>query len=146
MKPDELKCFALLAEFSDADREALVVVLDVKHLRHGKSIFREGSEGEGLVLLAKGELKLKSQRYGDDLGSLKAPYHLGAVSLFSVGKREVTAVADGPCKLWLLPRAGLSRLAEDAPRAAFRLAEAAATELAVLTRQGLDALVEQDPS
>ena len=43
-------------------------------------------------------------------------------------------------------RAGLSRLAEDAPRAAYRLAEATAAELAALTRQGLDVLVEHDPS
>jgi len=146
MRPDELKGFALLAEFSDGDRAALVDLLDVRRLTKGKSAFREGSEGEGLVLLAEGELKLESQRHGDDLGSLTAPYHLGAVSLFSFGKRQVTAVAEGPCELWLLSRAGLSRLAEDAPRAAFRLAEAVAAELALLTRPGVDALVERDIS
>ena len=146
MTPGDLKRFALLAEFSDEDRVALADLLDVRNLPDGESAFCEGSEGEGLVLLAEGNLKLKSQRHGDKLGSLMAPYHLGAASLFSSGKREVTAVADGPCKVWLLPRAGLSRLAEFAPRAAFRLAEATAAELAVFTRQGLDVLAELDRS
>jgi CRP-like cAMP-binding protein len=146
MKSDELKGFALLAEFSDEDRDALAGLLDARRLVDGKSAFREGDEADGLVLLAEGELKLTSRRDVDQLGSLTAPYHLGVASLFSVGKREVTAIAQGPCELWLLPRAGLSRLAEDAPRAAFRLAEAAAAELTIFTRAGLDALLEGDSS
>jgi CRP-like cAMP-binding protein len=140
----ELKRFALLAEFSDEDREALADLLDVKDLRDGQRAFREGSHADGLVLLVEGSLKLMNRRHGDQLGTLTGPYHLGAASLFSIGKREVTAIAEGPCKLWLLPRAALSRLAEDAPTAAFRLAEAVAAELAGLTRQGLDALADMN--
>ena len=144
MKADELKHFSLLTEFSDEDREALVELLEVRKLPSGKSAFREGSEAEGLVLLAEGTLNLKSKRYGGFVGTLSAPYHLGAASLVAVGRREVTALADGPCTIWLLRRSGLSRLAEDAPRAAFRLAEAALVELAGLTRQGIDDLVSSD--
>ena len=39
---------------------------------------------------------------------------------------------------------GLSRLLDDCPRAAFRLAEAVASELIALMREGLDTLVEKD--
>ena len=78
------------------------------------------------------------------IGTLAAPYHLGAASLFAMGKREVTALADGPCTIWLLPRSGIARLADDAPRAAFRLAEAAVVELAALSRTGIEALVAAD--
>lgn len=144
MKPSDLKPFALLAEFSDDDRDALVELLEVRELPSGKSAFREGAEADGLVLLAEGTLNLKSKRYGGFVGTLTAPYHLGAASLFAMGKREVTALADGPCTIWTLPRSGLSRLSEDAPRAAFRLAEAAIVEMAGLTRQGIDDLVASD--
>ena len=144
MSPAALKTFALLAEFSDDDREALAELLEERKLPSGKSAFREGAEGEGLVLLAEGTLNLKSKRYGGFVGTLQAPYHLGASSLFAMGKREVTALADGPCTIWLLSRSGLARLAEDAPRAAFRLAEAAVAELSSLTRQGIDDLVASD--
>lgn len=144
MKPSDLKRFTLLAELSDDDRDALVELLEIVELKAGKSAFREGAEADGLVLLAEGTMNLKSKRYGGFVGTLTAPYHLGATSLFAMGQREVTALADGPCTIWRLSRTGLSRLAEDAPRAAFRLAEAAVVELAGLTRQGIDDLVASD--
>lgn len=145
MNPDDLKQFSLLVEFSEEEREFLAELLEKQELPNGKSAFREGSEGEGLVLVEKGRLKLKSRRTGGVVGMLEAQDHLGAASLFALGKREVTALADGPCTIWTLSRSGLSRLLEDSPRAAFRLAEAVASELVTLIRTGLDTLVEQEP-
>lgn len=145
MSPDDLKQFQLFTEFSGEDRVALADLLERRSLLNGKSAFREGSEAEGLVLLVEGRLKLKSRRTGTEIGALEAPAHLGAVSLFALGKREITAIADGPAVIEVLERAGLPRLADDAPRAAFRLAEAVASELAGLVRQGLDQTVEHPP-
>ncbi len=142
MKPDVLKRFALLLEFSEEERDALTDVLEKRILPSGKSVFREGAESEGLVLLEKGSLKLKSKRTGGVVGVLEAQEHLGGASLFSLGKREVTALADGPCTVWTLSRSGLSRLLDDSPRAAFRLAEAVANEMVGLIKPSLDVLVE----
>lgn len=144
MRPDELKRFGLLAELSEEERELLVEILEERELPDGKSVFREGMEADGLVLLHAGQLKLKSRRAGDVIGTLEAPQHLGAAALFTLGKREVTALAEGPATVWLLSRSGLARLLEDAPRAAFRIAEAVAAELAGLVRQRLDPLVDHD--
>ncbi|HIF93819.1 MAG: cyclic nucleotide-binding domain-containing protein [Myxococcales bacterium] len=144
MNPDDLKHFSLMAEFSEEDREALAEMLEERVLPNGKSAFREGSEAEGLVLLEKGRLKLKSGRRGGVIGSLQAPEHLGAASLFAFGKREVTALADGACTIWVLPRSGMARLLNDAPRAAYRLAEATAGELGGLLRTGTDLLSEAE--
>ena len=142
MSSESLKTFALLAEFGEEDREVLWELLEERSLPDGKSAFREGSEGEGLVLLVEGRLKLKSKRTGAIVAILEAPEHLGAASLFSFGKREVTALATGPAKVLTLPRSGMPRLVEDSPRTAFRLAEAVAGELAGLARQGLDTLAK----
>ncbi len=142
MKSDVLKRFAMLVEFSEDERESLAGLLEKRQLPNGKSAFREGAEGEGLVLLEEGRLKLKSRRTGAVVGSLEAHQHLGAASLFALGKREVTALADGPCTIWTLSRSGFSRLVDDDPRAAFRLAEAVASELVTLMRASLDNLVE----
>lgn len=142
MKSDVLKRFALLVEFSEDERESLAGLLEERRLPNGKSAFREGTEGEGLVLLEEGRLKLKSRRTGAVVGSLEAQQHLGAASLFALGKREVTALADGPCTIWTLSRSGFSHLVDDDPRAAFRLAEAVASELVTLMRASLDNLVE----
>ncbi len=144
MKPDSLKLYSLFAEFSEEDRDVFVDLLESRELPNGKSAFREGSEADGLVLLERGRLKLKSRRTGAVVGFLDAPDHLGAASLFAFGKREVTALADGPCKIWLLSRAGLSRLLADSPHAAFRLAEATAGELVGLMRNGIDRIAELD--
>ena len=144
MKASQLKKFALLAEFTEEEREVLADLLEERTLPDGKSAFREGAESEGMVLLAEGRLKLKSKRTGAVVGVVEAPAHLGAASLFTFGKREVTALADGGATVHLLPRSGLPRLADDFPRAAFRLAEAVASELAGLARDGLDTLAEQD--
>jgi CRP-like cAMP-binding protein len=144
VRPEDLKHFALLAELSDEDREVLVELLEERVLPDGKSIFREGAEGDGLVLLQAGQLRLESRRAGDVIGTLEAPQHLGAASLFGLGKREVTALAQGPATVWLLSRSGLARLLEDAPRAAFRIAEAVAAELSGLVRQRLDTLTDHD--
>lgn len=121
----------------------VVDLLEERKLPDGKSIFREGSESEGLVLLQEGRMKLKSKRTNAIVGIVEAPFQMGAASLFSLGPREVTALANGPATVWLLPRSGLARLSGDAPLAAFRVAEAIASELAGLVRQRLDFLAEQ---
>ena len=144
MSPDDLKHFSLFAEFGEEERICLSEVLETRMLPNGKSAFREGSEADELVLLESGRLKLKSRRTGSVVGQLEEHEHLGAASLFALGKREVTALADGPSRIWTLSRSGLSRLLDDSPRAAFRLAEAVAGELAGLARAGLDTLIERE--
>jgi len=142
LKPEALKRHALFAELSEDERESVAALLEERKLPDGKSAFREGSESEGLVLLESGRLKLRSARTSSVVGTLEAPDHLGAASLFCFGKREVTALADGPCIVYTLSRSALARLLDDAPRAAFRVAEAVASELASLARQGADTLAE----
>jgi CRP-like cAMP-binding protein len=144
MNPDDLKQFALLTEFGEEERSCLAEVLETRSLPNGKSAFREGSEADELVFLEAGRLMLKSRRTGSVVGQLEAPTHLGGASLFALGNREVTALADGPCTIWTLSRSGLSRLLDDSPRAAYRLAEAVAGELVGLMRASLDALIEQE--
>lgn len=137
MTPSALKRFALFAELSDEERESVVGLLEKRSLLDGKSAFREGTESDGLVLLESGRLKLRSARRSGVVGTLEAPAHLGAASLFVLGPREVTALADGPCVTYTLSRSALSRLAEDAPGAAYRLAAATAADLAGIAREGI---------
>ena len=142
MKPEELKRYSLFAALTEEEREAVAALLEERRIGEGKSAFREGTESEGLVLLASGRLKLRSARTHSLIGTLEAPDHLGAASLFALGRREVTALAVGPCVLYTLSRSALSRLVDDAPRTAFRLAEAVAAELSALARRGADTLAE----
>ena len=47
MSPDELKPFALLAELSDEDREALVELLEERELPFGQERLSRGIGGRG---------------------------------------------------------------------------------------------------
>lgn len=139
MNASDLKAFALLAELGEDDREALSDVLEERKVSAKVPLFREGSEAEGLVLIARGEVEVKSRRSGERFRAGPGTC-LGAVSLLAVGARECTAVALAPVVYWLLPRTSFRRLVDDAPRTACRLAEAVAIELATSVREGLDRL------
>lgn len=141
MSDIDLKGFSLLAEFTDGDREILAELLEEKSLEPGRRVFSEGSEAEGLVLVASGTVRLESRRTVAT-ESVESGSALGALSLVSVGPREATAITQTPCLLLLLPRTSWRRLVDDYPRTACRLSEAILAEFASLLRQGLEKLSE----
>lgn len=142
MKPEDLKSFALFAELSEEEREIVCELLEERTLPDSKSVFRERAEADGLVLLASGRLRLESRRADGPVDYVEAPEYLGALSLFALGRREVTAISEGASTVWLLPRSSMSRLLDDAPRAAYRVAEAVVEGLATSLREHLDPVVE----
>ncbi|HKE10090.1 MAG TPA: cyclic nucleotide-binding domain-containing protein [Myxococcota bacterium] len=140
MSAVELKRFTLFEELSEEEREVLSEEIERIELEPGDVLFREHEEASGLVLLVEGRVRLESQRAGE-LGSVGPGSALGAVSLVTVGPREASAIAESACSIFLLRRSTFRRLADDAPRAACRLAEAIARETAAFLRAGLEPLV-----
>ncbi len=137
----ELKRFALFAEFTDADCEALMEVLEAAAVPADRRLFSEGGESDGLALLMDGTVQLESRRLGGqaEVGPGTA---LGALSLVAMGPRESTVVTTAPCDILWLRRSDLRRLVDDAPRTACRLLEAIASEFAGLVRADLDRLAD----
>ena len=140
MSAVELKRFTLFEELSEEEREVLSEGIERIELEPGDVLFREQEEASGLVLLVEGRVRLESQRVGE-LGSVGPGSALGAVSLVTVGPREASAIAESACSIFLLRRSTFRRLADDAPRAACRVAEAIARETAAFLRAGLEPLV-----
>ena len=140
MSAVELKRFTLFEELSEEEREVLSEEIERIELEPGDVLFREHEEASGLVLLVEGRVRLESQRAGE-LGSVGPGSALGAVSLVTVGPREASAIAESACSIFLLRRSTFRRLADDAPRAACRVAEAIARETAAFLRAGLEPLV-----
>lgn len=139
MTPD-LKQFPLLVELSEEDRVALGDLLEPKSVVAGRSIFREGTEADGLVLIASGAVTVSAGRLTEP-ESFRAGEVLGPLSLVSVGPREATAVAETGVELLVLPRTSFRRLADDYPRTACRLIEAILRDFASAVRPSLDDLV-----
>jgi CRP-like cAMP-binding protein len=135
----ELKRFPILAELAEGELELLEELLEPVTLRAGQQLFREGQEADGLVLLQAGRLRFESDRAGE-LGEAEPGAAVGAFSLVVVGRREATAVASEDSEVLRLSRTAFHRFAEDSPRGACRVLEAALRDLAGALRKGLDRL------
>ncbi len=136
MSEEGLSRFSLLSELSPEDLEALEPHLEHETFRAGRQLFREGQEADGLWLLDRGRVRFESKRV-DDLGCAAAGSALGAMSLVTVGSREVTAVAEEEAEVRKLSRTAFHRLIEDAPRAACRILEGVLRDTASALREGL---------
>lgn len=141
MSPDDFdpKQFALLADFRDDDRDALLELLEPQKLATGRKLFREGSESEGLIFLAAGRVEIKARR-SECSAELGPGAVFGALSMMARGTHEATVSTLETCEVWRLPRETWMRLVEDAPRTACRLAEAILAETAGLVRGALEAV------
>ena len=137
MTGPELKRFALFAEFTEADCDALMEVLEPAAVPADRTLFREGRESDGLALLMDGTVQLKSGRLGEQTQA-GAGTALGAMSLVGMGPRESTVRTETACDILWLRRSDFRRLVDDAPRTACRLLEAIAGEFASLVRADLD--------
>jgi CRP-like cAMP-binding protein len=130
----DLKRFVVFADLSDEECREVASLLEQRTLGPGETLFEEGEEADGLLLVAGGSLELRSRRC-PDRARLGVGGVLGGLSLFCVGAREATAAAAERARVFVLRRASYRRLAEDNPRAACRIAEAVAAEAAALARQ-----------
>ena len=115
-------------------------LLEERMVLKDRGIFREGEEGDGLVLVAEGRVRIESRR-GVDLGDLHGGCAFGGLSLLVLGKRECSVIALTDCQVLQLSRNAFRRLVEDAPRTACRLLEAVVNQFATGLREQLDPIV-----
>jgi CRP-like cAMP-binding protein len=128
-----LKPFALFADLGDDERDEIAELLEERDLSIGETLFEEGDDADALVLVLSGRVELASRRKRETL-SIGPGDSFGALALFSLGRRHVTATGAEPSDLRLLRREEFLRFAEDHPRPAFRVAAAVAAEVALHTR------------
>ena len=134
MDASELKGFPELCELSAGDRTALVALLEPQHFASGRRVSHAGTEAEGLILVARGQIRLELSN-AKHTETLDAPVALGAHSLISVGPSLATVIAQTPCAVWRLDRSAYRRLVDDEPRVACRLLEGILAQSASLSRR-----------
>jgi len=130
----DLKRLTLLAELEDDERQAVAEQLEPLDLEPRTLIFDEGEQGEGLVFIAEGSVRVESFRAqrGVELGPGAS---LGAFSLVASGPREVRAETTSRTRILVLRRSSFRRFADAEPRAACRLLEAILRETSRMGRQ-----------
>jgi CRP-like cAMP-binding protein len=124
-----LKPFALFGDLADDERDEIAALLEERDLSSGETLFEEGDEADALVLVLRGRVEIASRRSAEKV-TVGPGGTIGLLALFAVGTRETNAIGLDASDLRLLRREEFLRFAEDHPRAAFRIAAAAAAEVA----------------
>jgi CRP-like cAMP-binding protein len=130
----DLKRFTLLAELEDADREAVAEELEYLQLEAGTQLFEEGEQGEGLLFVAEGGVRVTSSHAPREV-EFGPGASLGAFALVTSGPRAACAETTSRSRILVLRRSAFRRFADAEPRAACRLLEAILRETARLGRE-----------
>ena len=139
MTRERLPKLALLAELDPDERAILADLLEEHRLAPGSMLFAEGDDADSMVFVASGALKMERRSVGT-VGTLGAGACLGGAALVTLGARESTCTALEPTRVLELDRSAFRRLVVDAPRAACRLLEAVAAQIAEAARAALDSV------
>jgi CRP-like cAMP-binding protein len=134
----DLKRFTLLSELEEEEREAVAEELEEIALEPGRVVFDEGEQGEGLLFVAEGEVRVTSSR-APSAAVFGVGASLGAFSLVASGTRETRVETASHARLLVLRRSSFRRFADAEPRAACRLLEAILRETARLGREAIAA-------
>lgn len=135
---DVLSGVEALARLPESSRRSLADVLQPIDLAPGERLFSEGEPSQGLVVVDRGRLRLRSARGCE--GEVGAGALLGAFSLVSGRPRATTAEAVCATRVRVLHSDAFGRLIDDAPRAACHLLAALLHEGASLAREAADVL------
>jgi CRP-like cAMP-binding protein len=135
----QLGAFPLLEGLDPQDRAALAAELDCLEVGPGYRVYGEGDEGDCLLLVAEGRVRVASAA-GGAVGEFGPGAMLGGLSLVLPGSRRTSVETLSRSRLFLLRRSAYERLVGSAPRAACRLVEALLREGAGLGDEALAAL------
>lgn len=93
---DDLKKSSLFSEFDQEELESLADIVKKSSVMHGEYAFREGADGDSLILIRMGTLRItKKNKDGDEqeLAILGSGAYLGEMAMFDKGVRSASGLA-----------------------------------------------------
>lgn len=117
----QLRSVPLFRDFSDADADAAMSVLRVRHFVSGDEVFRQGDMGEHMVIVASGRLRVEvddGKGHRSDVGAIQAGEIVGEMAAIDPAPRNAYVIAASEAVVYELSRAGLVALRGQAPAAA----------------------------
>jgi CRP-like cAMP-binding protein len=124
---DTLAAFALFADLSRPELEAVVHVLDEEWFSAGQRILRQGFTGTGFYVILDGEATVRID--GQDRARLSRGDFFGEISILLDEPPVADVIAVGPLRCLVLARTDLSDWLRDLPTVAFRMLQAEARRL-----------------
>ncbi len=115
------------------DTRKLLAVTEIRDLAAGDAVFREGDAGNELYFLLSGRLSIyltRSGKQGTRVVTFLPGNSFGDVAFIDGRPRTASAVCDVECRVALLSRPGLDRLAQEAPEVVARIYASLALDIA----------------
>ena len=138
-------CTVLCKTLTPSQAEEILAATRPRSVPAGSTVFREGEEGSGLLLLLKGSVEVVKQGpngLSQQLATVDAPSVLGEMSLVSERRHSATVRATTDCEFRVLGREEFLHLLERDNLAAHKLLGAIAEVLARRLRRMNDIAME----
>ena len=141
MNPEHLKVLhslPLFAEFTEAELEGTIDLIDKVQYATGELIVKQDERGDCMFVLVDGTARVVHRRDGKDfdLATLKVGDFFGELALVDSGPRSADVVAESPCTLLRIEHGALRAIAGVYPNAAFKLLIAVGRALVQRMRKG----------
>lgn len=127
-----LKRATLFSRFTDKGVGFMAAISVMKHLPAGTLLFAQHMMGEGMFIVAEGELAISVKTpSGRDipLGVAVPGDSLGEVALLRPGQRQCSVMAKTPCRVLEITRRDLAGLQRSKPQACLKLMMAITTQV-----------------
>jgi hypothetical protein len=119
---DNLRSQTLFRDFSEAELDQFIALLDHERFAPGELIVRQDNRGDCMYLLVKGRAKVVHHQEGHniELAGLKAGDFFGELALVDAGPRSADVIALEECVLVKITQAAIGALAGVYPAAGFK--------------------------
>lgn len=141
MDPEYLKMLQglpLFAEFTDAEMEGALDLIDKVQFAPGEAIVKQDEKGDCMFVLVEGSARVVHRRDGKEfeLAVLKVGDFFGELALVDSGPRSADVEALTTCTLFRIEHGALRAIAGVYPAAAFKLLIAVGRAMVLRMRQG----------
>ena len=141
MNPEYLKMLQglpLFAEFTDAELEGALDLIDKVEFKAGECVVKQDEKGDCMFVLVDGSARVVHRRAGKEieLATLKVGDFFGELALVDSGPRSADVETITPCTLYRIEHGALRAIAGVYPNAAFKLLIAVGRALVQRMRRG----------
>jgi CRP-like cAMP-binding protein len=141
MNPEYLKklqALPLFAEFTDAELEGVIDLVDTVNFAAGECVVRQDEQGDCMYMLTEGSARVVHRRDGQEfeLAILKVGDFFGELALVDSGPRSADVETLTPCTMLRIEHGALRALSGVYPGAAFKLLIAVGRALVQRMRRG----------
>lgn len=127
----------LFRNLDEPERVQILIIGQVRPVKAGDVIFREGDAGDGLFVVMKGSVRISKQcPTGEEaLAILEPPAFFGEMALIDLAARAADAIANEDSELFFVPLAELQSVIDAYPKLALKLLHALCEVLAQRLRE-----------